>query len=122
MRVAAGCLSIFLGLGFGLPCLFGIRHLSSTGEVWTFMGFPTYGGGTFESAGVTTTVPLLVAFLVVCIAEVIVGGLVIAGTTYSSLLSYTLLPIGMVFWIGFALPVGPVLGIASAVLLFASNR
>ena len=44
VKLAAG-LSIFLGLGFGLPCAYGIRHLSTTGEVWTFLGFPTYGGG-----------------------------------------------------------------------------
>lgn len=37
--------SIFLGLGFGLPCAYGIRYLSTTGEVRTFFGLPTYGGG-----------------------------------------------------------------------------
>src|SRR3712207_3466979 len=44
VRLAA-ILSIILGLGFGLPCAYGIRHLSRTGEVWTLLGFPTYGGG-----------------------------------------------------------------------------
>ena len=41
----AALLSIFLGLGFGLPCAYGIWCLSTTGEIWTFLGFPTYGGG-----------------------------------------------------------------------------
>ena len=41
----AAIISIFLGLGFGLPCAYGIRYLSTSGEVWTFLGFPTYGGG-----------------------------------------------------------------------------
>ena len=33
MRIVAGSLSVLLGLGFGLPCLFGIRHFARTGEV-----------------------------------------------------------------------------------------
>jgi hypothetical protein len=45
MRVVAGSVSVLLGLGFGLPCLLGIRHFARTGEVWMFMGFPTYGNG-----------------------------------------------------------------------------
>lgn len=45
MRIVAGSLSVLLGMGFGLPCIFGIIHFRRTGEVWTFMGFPTYGDG-----------------------------------------------------------------------------
>ena len=41
----AAFFSIIVGLGFGLPCAYGIRYLSTTGELWTFLGFPTYGGG-----------------------------------------------------------------------------
>jgi len=121
VRVAAGCISVFLGLGFGIPCLFGIRHFADTGEVWTFMGFPTYGGGPFERVGLSTSVPLLAAFLAVCLAQVIVGALILADAPHAALLSYLLLPVAMVFWIGFALPLGPPLGLASAVLLYLSN-
>lgn len=63
MMKAAAILSILLGLGFGLPCAYGNPYLSTTGEVWTFLGFPTYGRGPFEAIGTQTTVPLLVAFL-----------------------------------------------------------
>jgi hypothetical protein len=62
-----------LGLGFGLPCAYGIWHLSTTGEVWKLLGFPAYGRGSFEATGIRTTVPLLVGFLVVCGLEVITG-------------------------------------------------
>ena len=58
MRVAA-LLSWVLGFGFGLPCAYGIWYLADREYVWTFMGFPTYGGGPFEDAGMATTVPLL---------------------------------------------------------------
>ena len=117
MQIAAGLTSILLGLGFGLPGVFGIRHLRQTGEIWTFMGFPTYGGGPFESLGLKTSTGLLAAFVLVCAAEVVVGVLLVAGVSTAPVLAYLLLPIEMVFWIGFALPFGPVLGIARTVLL-----
>lgn len=121
MRITAGCLSVFLGLGFGIPCLLGIRFFVDTGEVWTFVGFPTYGGGPFERVGLATSVPLLVVFLAICVAEVVVGVLVLMGVPQAALLSYVLLPLALAFWIGFALPVGPPLGIASAALLYLSR-
>jgi hypothetical protein len=74
MRVSA-LLTWVLGLGFGLPCVYGIWYFADRGYVWTFMGFPTYGGGPFEDAGIVTTVPLLVLILLVCMAELVVGWL-----------------------------------------------
>lgn len=117
MRQAAGAASIFLGLGFGLPCVIGIRHFAQTGEVWTFMGFPTYGGGPFEKVGLPTSTPLMLGFLVVCVAEVVVGVLLFADVSSAPLLTYLLLPFELVFWVGFALPFGPILGIVRTVLV-----
>lgn len=111
MNAVAGLVSIFLGLGFGIPGLVGMRHLAERGEVWTFMGFPTYGGGPFERAGIETSVPLLGAFVVVCLAEVVVGVLLILGERAGAWLALGLLPLELVFWIGFALPFGPLLGL-----------
>lgn len=102
MKQAAGSLSLFPGLGFGLPCVFAIRHFEQTGEVWTFMGFPTYGNGPFERIGVQTSTALLVGFLIVCIAEVAVGVMLWTGTPYASAASCGLLPLEFAFWIGFA--------------------
>jgi hypothetical protein len=100
----AALLSIFMGLCFGLPCAHGIRYLSTTGEVWTFLGFPTYGGGPFEGIGIPTTVLLLVAFLVVCGLEVVTGWLLWRGLRAGAVLGVALLPFELAFWIGFALP------------------
>ena len=72
LRVAA-VLSVLLGLGFGVPGVLGAMHLARTGEVWTLMGFPTYGGGPFERIGLTSTVPLILGFVAVCAAEVVLG-------------------------------------------------
>ena len=117
MRTTAGALSVLLGWGFGLPCGFGIVHVVRTGRVWMFLGLPTYGGGPFDRVGLHTSVGLLVGFGLVCLAEVVVGVLLLAGSTDAAALSYALLPLELVFWIGFALPSGPIVGMARTVLL-----
>ena len=108
---------MLLGLGFGIPCLLGLVHFARTGEVWTLMGFPTYGGGPFERLGLPTSVPLLAGFLLVCLAEVVLAVLVWSGAPRAATVSWVLLPFELVFWFGFALPFGPVLGLARVVLL-----
>ncbi len=117
MKPAAGALSLFLGLGFGVPCVFAIRHFARTGDVWTFLGFPTYGGGPFERIGIQTSTMLLVGFLAVCVAEVAAGVLLWTDSSFAVPASFALLPFELVFWIGFALPFGLLLGLARVVLL-----
>lgn len=116
MTLAAIC-SFALGLGFGLPAIAGARHFAESGQIWTFMGFPTYGGGPFERVGIGTSVPLLLAFVLVCVAEVVLGALLLLDFPHARTFAYLLLPIEMVFWVGFALPFGPPIGIARTVLL-----
>lgn len=84
-----------------------------TGEVWQFMGFPAYGHGPFEKIGIPATVPLLAGFAVVCGAEVIAGRLLWRGS--GKKLSLALLPFEIAYWIGFALPFGPVLGVGRVI-------
>jgi hypothetical protein len=98
------------GLGFGLPGAYGAVHLARQGEVWTFLGFPTYGEGPFDSAGLPTSLPLQTAFVAVCAAEVVDGYLLWRGRPSGRVLSLALLPAELVFWVGFALPFGFLLG------------
>ena len=117
IRTIAALSSIIPGLGFGIPCAFGLRHVARTGEVWIWLGFPTYGGGPFEKWGLPTSVALLACFLVVCLAEVAVGVMIWADAPGYTIAAFVLLPFEMVFWIGFALPFGPPFGIARTVLV-----
>lgn len=117
MTTAAAICSLVLGLGFGLPGVFGTLHFARTGEVWTFMGFPAYGGGPFEWIGLPSSVPLLIGFMLVCLAEVAVGVMLLLHVPHAATVGYLLLPFEFVFWIGFALPFGPPLGIARSILL-----
>lgn len=117
MRTVAGVLSMLLALGFGLPGVFGAWHFARTGEVWTFLGFPSYGHGPFERIGIPTSVPLLLGFVLVCAAEAVVAVLLWRDVPHAAALSYALLPFELVYWIGFALPFGPPLGLARTILL-----
>jgi hypothetical protein len=117
MMRAAALLAWASGLGFGLPCIYAIWYFADRGHVWTFLGFPTYGGGPFEDIGIETTVPLLVLFLLVCVAELVAGWLLWHRRRAGALLALALLPLEFAFWIGFLLPLGPVVGLARTALV-----
>jgi hypothetical protein len=117
VKVAAALASLLLGLGFGIPAAIGAWQFARTGTVWTFMGFPAYGGGPFERLGIQTSVPLLLAFVVVCAAEVALAVAILADAPLTGRLSVALLVVESVFWVGFALPFGPPLGVARTLLL-----
>ena len=117
-RAAAVC-SLVLGLGFGLPGAYGAWYYARHGEVWIFLGFPTYGDGPFERRGLPTSVALLLGFVAVCVAEVAVGVLLWRDVTTAAFLALALLLVEVPFWIGFALPLGPPLGLTRTVLVVA---
>ena len=119
MNRAAGVCSLVLGLGFGLPGVYGAWYYARQGQVRTFLGFPTYGDGPFERWGFPTNVALLLGFVAVCAAEVVVGVLLWGGSTIAPWLAFAPLPVELLFWIGFALPFGPLLGLARTVLVVA---
>ncbi len=117
-RAAAVC-SLVLGLGFGLPGAYGAWYYERHGEVWTFLGFPTYGDGPFERWGLPTDVLLLLGFVAVCAVEVVLGALLWREATIGLWLALALLPVELAFWIGFALPIGPLLGLTRTALVVA---
>ena len=119
MNRATGVCSLVLGLGFGLPGVYGAWYYERQGEVWTFLGFPTYGNGPFERWGLPTSTTLMVGFVAVCAAEVAVGVLLWRDATAALWLALLLLPVELVFWVGFALPFGPLLGLVRTALVAA---
>lgn len=119
---AAAVLAWTPALGFGLPCIYATRYFADHGEVWTFLGFPTYGEGPFTDIGIETTIGLLAAFLVVCAAELMVGRMLWRGRRAGIISALALLPIELAFWIGFGLPVGAVAGVARTAVIIALLR
>jgi hypothetical protein len=119
LRVAA-ILHWFIAVGFGVFCVPAIRKLLSGRDIPIVMGFPAYGRGPFERIGIPTTVPLLAAFLLVCILEAVAGVLLWRGSMAGAVLSLVLLPLGAVFWWGFALPIPPIVAFVWTVLILLS--
>jgi hypothetical protein len=105
---AAAILHWITGIGFGVFCLPAIRNLLLGRPLPIVLGFTAYGLGPFERVGIPTTVPLLAAFLLVCILEVVAGFLLWGGYRSGAILSLVLLPAGGIFWWGFALPIPPI--------------
>ena len=117
---SAAVLLLFNGVGFGVPCVLAIRNLLAGRDIPYIMGFPAYGRGPFERIGISTTVPLLATFLLVCSLEIAAGGLVWSGEKLGAILALVLLPLGAVFWWGFALPIPPILAIILTALIILS--
>ncbi|HKY49107.1 MAG TPA: hypothetical protein VJQ79_14120 [Acidimicrobiia bacterium] len=113
-------LLIFSGLGFGIPCVRAIRNLRAGRDIPYLMGFPAYGGGPFERIGIYTTVPLLAAFMLVCSLEVVAGVLLWHANMGGAILAIGLMPLGALFWWGFALPIPPLLAVARTVLILVN--
>jgi hypothetical protein len=119
LRIAA-VLHWLVAIGFGVFCLPAIRNLLSGRDIPMVMGFPAYGRGPFERIGLPTSVPLLAAFLLVCILEAAAGGLLWGGYKAGAVLALALLPVAGVFWWGFALPIPPILALVWTVLVLMS--
>src|SRR5690348_6298526 len=116
LAIAAAMLAL-TGIGFGVPGLLGLRSVAAGQGVPLVMGYPSYGGGPFERHGVATTVPLLVAFLLVCALEVVAAALVLRASRAGAILALALLVPEAIFWWGFALPIPPILAAARTALL-----
>ncbi len=116
LRVAA-ILQLFIAVGIGVFCIPAIRSMAMGRDIPIVMGFPAYGRGPFEGVGIPTTVPLLVAFLVVCVLEGVAGVLLWDGQKSGAILSLVLLPVGAIFWWGFALPIPPIFAVIWTILI-----
>jgi hypothetical protein len=116
----AAALLWFGAIGLGIPGVIGIRSLLEGRGVPLVMGYPSYGGGGFERSGLLTTVPLLVAFLVVLALEALAGWLLWQGERSGAVFALALLIPGAIFWWGFDLPYPPVIAAARTILIVLS--
>jgi hypothetical protein len=116
IRLAA-FLQWFVAFGFGVFCIPAIRNLLNGEDIPLVMGFPAYGRGPFERVGIPTSVPLLLGFLLVCVLEAAASYLLWGGQKSGAILSLVLVPIGAIFWWGFALPIPPLLAAVWTVLI-----
>ena len=104
---------------FGLPAIpVAVYHLNTTGRLPRFLDlFEMYGGPWSDQLGVGAFAALLIAFVLVLMVSALAAWLVWRGSRVGAILSLVLLPVEIVFWLGFALPVPWAFGIARVVLL-----
>jgi len=114
---AAAVLFFVDGLGFGVFAIPAIIRVVQHRPVPIVFGFPAYGEGPFERVGLKSSVPLLSAFLLVNVLEVVAGVLVWKGMRGGAILGFALIPFGAFFWWGFALPLPPISAVARSILV-----
>jgi hypothetical protein len=119
---AASILLWTSSIGFGPLCIPAINSVRAGRGIPQVMGFPTYGSGPFERHGIPTTVPLLGGFFLVCVLEGVAGWLVWGGHRNGAILSMLLLPLGALYWWGFALPIPPLFAVIRTALLLLAWR
>ena len=118
----AGGLFLLNGLGFGIPAIIGAAHRARTGTTWTLMGFPAYETyGPFNAVGLQISPALMAGFAAVCAVEVAAGVLLLVPTTAGRVIAVASVPLGAVYWAGFALPFAPPLAAGGLVLLLVSR-
>jgi hypothetical protein len=116
LRIAAALVWIS-GVGLGIPCIMAIRNLASGRDLPLVFGFTAYGGGAFERHGLNTSIPILLGFLLLSLAELPAGWLLWEGYLIGGILSLGLLVPGAVYWWGFDLPYPPIVAGIRAILI-----
>jgi hypothetical protein len=120
--IVAGVLMLIGGLGFGISIISGTVYFLLNGRAFGAPGFETYGTGAFGQFGVGTTI-LSIAFAVVCIVQVVAAVLLILGRRAGWILALVLVPLGLIFTIGFDLPFAyPGTAVTLVLLLWPSRR
>jgi hypothetical protein len=121
-RIAAVVMWLYAA-GFGLSTIPVALYLARRGTLPSFFGlFDMYGGPWSARFGHRTFIGLLTAFLVVALAVAWAAWLLWKGSRVGGVLALALLPVEAVFWIGFALPIPWVLGVARVILVVLAWR
>jgi hypothetical protein len=104
--------------GFGIAAAPVAVYLLRRGTLPEFLGlFPMYGGPWSSRMREGTFVVLLMAFLIVTLVVAWAAWLVWNGSKAGAVLSLVLIPVEAIFWLGFALPIPWIFGIARAASL-----
>lgn len=104
--------------GFVLSTIPVAVYLLQRGKLPTFFGlFEMYGGPWSARVTDTTFAVALMGFLVVSAGSAWAAWLLWTGSRSGAVLSLVLLPVEGIFWVGFALPIPWLLGIARVLLI-----
>jgi hypothetical protein len=120
---AAAIMTWVYAAGFGGPAVPVAVYLVTKGRLPTFFGlFPMYGGPWSSRLGPGSFVASLGAFLVPTGVAAWSAWWVWRGRKAGAVVNLAVLPIEAIFWIGFALPLPWLAGLARVALLAAGWR
>lgn len=107
-----------IAAGFGVYAFPAAAHLLQHRELpMTMFGFRAYGGGWFERFSPEIFAVLLGVFVGICAVEAFAGWLLWSGSRGGAILTLALLPLEIVFWTGFAIPIPPIAAVIRVGLL-----
>ena len=113
----------FYAAGFGLSTIPVAIYLRQRGRLPSFFGlFEMYGGPWSTRLLNDAFLLRLIAFFVLMLIVAFVAWLTWNGSKLGAFLSLALLPIEVVFWIGFALPIPWLLGAARLALVLVGLK
>lgn len=115
VRVAA-VLTWIYAAGFGIPAVPVSVYLLQHGELPIFMDLFAMYGGPWDVIEDWAFVTLLMGFLLVLLAAAWAAWLAWKGVRAGVVLGLALLPVEAVFWLGFALPIPWLFGLARGLL------
>jgi hypothetical protein len=111
------------GAGFGLATIPVAAFLLRRGRLPVFLGlFQSCGGPWSARVSHATFAVLLMTFLAVNLVAALAAWLLSGGSEAGALIAVALLPVEAVFWVGFALPIPWLLGVARVVLMALAWR
>jgi hypothetical protein len=119
----AGGVTVGYAAGFGLPVVpISVFVLRERRLPWLGDLFPMYGGPWWDEMTVNQFVTSLGGFLAVN-AVVAAGGVLLwRGRRAGAVVSLAPMPLEVAFWVGYALPIPPVIAVARVALVAAAWR
>ncbi|WP_353952726.1 hypothetical protein V6K52_04585 [Knoellia sp. S7-12] len=119
----AGGVTLAYAVGFGLPAIPIAAYVRSERALpWLWDLFPMYGGPWWDALTVNQFIATLLAFAGVTGVVAVGGVLLLSNRRLGAILAVAPIPVEVAFWIGFALPIPPVMAVARVALVVAAWR
>jgi hypothetical protein len=120
MRIALIIVVLMDSLGGSIGILLPAYYIYKHRTFPVVLGIKLLGGGPFEKLGIETVIITGITFAVVSILKLLAAYWLWDFRMDGAVLELILLGISAIFWYGFELPLGPLLGAAQVILLILS--
>lgn len=120
MRIALSIIVLVDSLGGSIGIMLPVYYIYKHRTFPVVLGIKLLGGGPFEKLGIETVILAGIVFTAVSILKLLAAYWLWNLRMDGAVLEFILLGISAIFWYGFELPFGPLLGAAQIILLILS--